>query len=287
MSAVAAEYTEYLARVQARTLAMIVSRVPAVLKSTAEYHLRGLSLTKGFRPALVFVTAKRLSLDYDYDDMVIRGVVVQLVHEASLIVDDILDQSPTRRGQRAVHMRAGRTLATCLAGFLNYLALTLVSYSPRLTQALADLVADLCVGEAEQQRGRTLPRPIPLAFWEHIAENDTGGMFRLAARLGGASDPLDPALRDLALLYHGLDDVSDLLAVGTLQGGKDADLRDNIPTLLHVFSPDRSYESLLAAVPDALAYLKPKLDFPPLGYTSFWLDLRAMHEQCQGATRDA
>jgi geranylgeranyl pyrophosphate synthase len=203
--------------------------IPSSLHAAAAYHLRTLHLTKAFRLRLFWRSVDLHCEDYDFDDMCRKGAALQLIHESTLIIDDILDRGQLRRGQRPVHIRFGRVIATSLAGWFSARALRVFSHSPRLVNLVSTLIENLAKAEALQWQYRLFPRPIDIGIWEDIALGDTGALFRFAVSIpgGNPSEEIDR----LAMVYHGLDDIEDKLNIGGLSGGGEADIRDNIPTI--------------------------------------------------------
>ncbi|NIZ40985.1 polyprenyl synthetase family protein [Entomospira entomophila] len=84
-----------------------------------ELLLRG---GKRWRPLSMMLTG--LSLGLKMDDILILASLVEIPHNASLIVDDIEDSSPLRRGKPAMHVLFGEDNAINSANFAYFLPLT-------------------------------------------------------------------------------------------------------------------------------------------------------------------
>lgn len=244
-----------------REVERAVSCRPQVHGRVLDYHLRALATTKGFRPALVQAFS-RLHADPDrrpaYGTLVQRAAALQLMHEGTLLADDVIDHSPLRRGQRAAHMRYGRIPACGAGGWLGVRAMQMCLDSRPVSEAILQALEDVTVAESLQWQARNYGRPIPLEVWQEIARGDTGALFRLAAVMAGWGwEELDRYVVPLTFLYHGLDDLQDLEdeAGSDLGGGRNADLRDDIPTLQTCFTAGRDEAALRATHDRCRAWL--------------------------------
>ena len=143
---------------------------------------------KYFRPVTVFACHHAMS-DGPVPARVLRSAAaVELLHNVSLIVDDILDRSRYRRGELSLH---------CRYGFLPALMTRATSASRRSTLVASDaysvrLLAELMqrLGAAECLQWRLRRRPLGVEDWRAIAGEDTGSMFEICARLGTRDDGL-------------------------------------------------------------------------------------------------
>jgi geranylgeranyl pyrophosphate synthase len=184
---------------------------------------------KYFRPVTVFacyhaITEKPLST------RVLRAAAaVELIHNVSLIVDDILDRSRYRRGELSLHCRYGFLPALMTAGYVGFGAPAMVASDAYSVRCLAELMQRLGAAECLQWRVRRQPQGVE--DWRGIAGEDTGSMFEICARLGAGNDRLRQYGRLLGTLYHGCDDVADVRGTTALGGGSEKDIVDGILTL--------------------------------------------------------
>ncbi|WP_433334701.1 polyprenyl synthetase family protein [Spirillospora sp. CA-294931] len=162
---------------------------------------------------------------HDTERTVRLGAVVELLHLASLVHDDVIDDAGTRRGGPAVHVVAGRELAV-LAG-LACLALAgteAAELGPDVDRAVSRTAAELALGEMLDVQ-RAFDAALPLEDYRLVVERKTGALFGLCCALGAASGGLSGervrALagfgRDLGVAFQILDDCLDLAPVA---GGK-------------------------------------------------------------------
>jgi geranylgeranyl pyrophosphate synthase len=154
---------------------------------------------------------------------------MELMHNMTLIIDDVLDESDERRGIPTVERRFGRLSALMSSGYLVADAFDAVGDDAFAVRHLSELLRRL--GAAECLQWRLRRQPLGIEDWRRIAGEDTGSMFEICAVLGARSERLRHYGHLLGVLYHGCDDVGDQRGLEALGGGGDEDLRDGILTL--------------------------------------------------------
>jgi geranylgeranyl diphosphate synthase, type I len=229
-----------------------------------------LSSSKYFRPLTIFACHRAVAKGPVPPPVMVSALALELFHNVSLAVDDLLDRSRYRRGRLTLHCRFGTLPAWMASGYLTAGGFDLVASDVYASQLLGELMQRLAVAECLQWRLRR--RPLGLKYWESIASEDTGSMFEICARLGTRDGRLGTFGRLLGMLYHGCDDVADVRGTTALGGGGKEDLRDGILTLpaaLAVRDPATAaifrapvngnaklfQARLAAALPDAERYL--------------------------------
>jgi geranylgeranyl pyrophosphate synthase len=183
---------------------------------------------KHFRPMTLFACHRAVH-DTPASEAVELAFAVELLHNMSLIVDDVLDGSDERRGVATVERRFGRLTALMASGYLVADAFDAFADDPFAVRHLAELLRRL--GAAECLQWRLRRRPLGVEDWRRIAGEDTGSMFEICAVLGARSERLRHYGHLLGVLYHGCDDVGDQRGLAALGGGGEEDLRDGILTL--------------------------------------------------------
>jgi geranylgeranyl pyrophosphate synthase len=171
------------------------------------------------------------------------AAAVELLHNVSLIVDDILDRSRYRRGELSLHCRYGFLPALMTAGYVGFAGSKLVASDAYCVRLLAELMQRL--GAAECLQWRLRRRPLGVEDWRAIAGGDTGTMFEICARLGTRDDSLSRYGLLLGTLYHGCDDVADVRGTTALGGGSEKDILDGILTLPAAVAMRRPSTALL------------------------------------------
>jgi geranylgeranyl pyrophosphate synthase len=184
---------------------------------------------KSFRPLTLFAVHRATLGGPPPSEAVELAFAVELVHNMSLIVDDVLDESPLRRGVATVHTGFGRLPALMSSGYLIADAFAAAAQDEFAVVHLAELLRRLAAAECLQWRLRR--RPLGTEDWRLIASEDTGSMFEICAVLGARSQSLRRYGQLVGILYHGCDDVADQRGVEALGGGGDEDIRDGILTL--------------------------------------------------------
>lgn len=197
------------------------------LRETFEWTFKGTQ--KHFRPLTLFACHRAVHGPSLPPQTVELAFVIELVHNMSLIIDDILDESAERRGIATIHAKFGRLPAMMASGYLVADAFASVADDPLAIHALSELIRRLGSAECMQWRLRRLP--LGLEDWHRIASEDTGSMFEICAVLGARSERLRQYGHFLGVLYHGCDDVGDQRGLEALGGGGEEDIRDGILTL--------------------------------------------------------
>ena len=184
---------------------------------------------KHFRPVTIFACYRSMVDKAPPDEVVTAAAGLELLHNVSLIVDDILDRSRYRRGNLSLHCRYGFLPGLMTSGYIMAAASKLVASDAYSVVLLAELMQRLGVAECLQWR---LRRPaLGTEDWRMIAGEDTGSMFEICARLGTRDNRLQKFGRSLGMLYHGCDDVADVRGTTALGGGSAKDIEDAILTL--------------------------------------------------------
>jgi geranylgeranyl pyrophosphate synthase len=183
---------------------------------------------KHFRPLTLFA-CHRATRHTPSSEAVAAAFAIELVHNMSLIIDDVLDSSMERRGMATVQGRFGHLPALMTSGYLVADAFDAVADDPFAIRLLSELLRRL--GAAECLQWRLRRRPLGVEDWRRIAGEDTGSMFEICAALGGRSERLRRYGHLVGVLYHGCDDVGDMRGLNALGGGGEEDIRDGILTL--------------------------------------------------------
>jgi geranylgeranyl pyrophosphate synthase len=230
-----------------------------------------LGRSKYFRPVTVFACSQAMIPGRIGADTTRAAMAIEMAHNVSLIIDDILDRSRYRRGILTLHCRFGMLPALMTAGYITAESFELSDNRPFIIRRLAELLKRLAAAESLQWRLRR--QPLGVEDWRTIAREDTGSMFEACACLGTGDERLRTYGQLLGMLYHGCDDVGDVRGAVALGGGGAEDLRDGILTLpaaiairdpevaLHFLNPTPSgMEVLLAKVGAALPVAERYLD---------------------------
>ena len=160
------------------------------------------------------------------DARILAAAVVELLHIASLLHDDVIDHASLRRGRATVNARWSNDVAILMADFLYSRAFSAAfeMLPPDMIAVLCDVAAVMCDGEMFQieKNGQLLSEE----DYGFIIECKTAELFSACGRLGGAISGAGEAAVD-ALTRYGrafgcafqiVDDVLDLTADPSLLG---------------------------------------------------------------------
>ena len=202
---------------------------------------------KRYRPLLLLLSA-RCGPNYAAQRPLLckLGAVIELIHMASLVHDDIVDDSPLRRGQATVQSRYGKDMAVYTGDLLLARTMKLV-FTEGLGQtgaALCETIERMCRGEIGQFDCRfRIDTPVE-RYLENIAGKSVA-LFETATRLGcqlagGSADTvrnLSRFGRHLGYLFQIRDDLLDFLSSEAREGKPiHVDFREGVFTLPVLFA---------------------------------------------------
>jgi len=172
---------------------------------------------KRIRPALVFLSGWQADGSV-LPDLVRVAAVVELVHLATLVHDDIMDEAEIRRGRRTASREYGPEAAVLLGDALFSHALHLAAQFPTTSvcQAVADSTRKVCAGEIIQTLRRGTAA-VSLADYRRIIDLKTAELFRVSCALGSELAQLPEGFvkaaacfgRQLGIAYQIYDDLAD------------------------------------------------------------------------------
>ena len=187
---------------------------------------------KGLRPALLLLSAGSTSpesLDWAGEALVRSAAAVELVHSASLIHDDVIDEAVRRRSAATVNRRFGTKTAILAGDILFIHAFDVLAELPgvaeerRLTllQLFANLTKRMCYGEMLEQQARKKPKSLNRDGYIAILEDKTAMLMSVScmcgALLAGGSEEIVENHRrfglNFGLAYQLADDYMDRDAV--------------------------------------------------------------------------
>ena len=202
------------------------------MREALEWQFLGGS--KYFRPLTIFAcyraSREGIGNPGPIPERILRSaLVIELFHNVSLIIDDIVDRSDTRRGRATMHTKFGNLGALMNSGYIVAEGYLQLGEDLQGIALFSELLKRLGIAEVMQWRLRR--QPLGVEDWRRIAGEDTGSMFEVCACLGDRSGELRTFGGLLGLLYHGCDDVGDVKGLAALGGGGEEDLRDGILTL--------------------------------------------------------
>lgn len=223
-----------------RELEQLVTTPSASLAAASRYLLRRGG--KRVRPALVMLSTAACGADPRI--ALRRACVVEWLHQTSLVIDDVLDEAPVRRGHRTLHAAAGAPFSALVAGFLLRAMAQAAQHEPEDSQQIllecATVLADgermeLSLASEGLTSGRT--------EYMRIIEAKTARLFSCAATLGalaaGAPKHKVKALgvfgKQVGIAFQIVDDMLDYAGdarqLGKLPGADHASRKVTLPLL--------------------------------------------------------
>ena len=236
-----------------RRVEQIDRRLEAVIEpiepGVLQQEVRQLTMAGGkrVRPAVAMLVCEACAGDADL--AVDVGVAVELVHTASLVIDDIIDRAPMRRGEESGWQRYGHGPAIVDSDALLGAAFELLRGTPVAMEQVATAMIQLGEGEAME----LLEPPRDEDSYIELARRKTGALFRAAAEVGAVAGGADAEVVDLfgayaesvGIAFQIRDDVLDRTA-GAEQLGKPTgqDVVMDRPSMVEV--TDRSPDEVTA-----------------------------------------
>jgi octaprenyl-diphosphate synthase len=173
---------------------------------------------KRIRPALAILTAGAVGTITDENIKI--GVVLELIHMATLVHDDIIDEATTRRKELTANAKWGNGMAVLLGDALFSHALLLATEFDDISinRKVGKASREVCEGEVIQSQ-RRFDLTLTKKDYFKIISMKTGALFAAAtgisANLSGADEEIEQALYDygmkLGTAYQIYDDCVDLV----------------------------------------------------------------------------
>ncbi len=208
----------------------------STITEIAEYLREGGG--KRIRPTLLLLAAR--ALGYSERGMIRLGAVVELVHTATLVHDDIIDAADTRRGRPSANTTWGNEKCV-LAGdwlYMQAFHIALEERNFKILDLLIRLTQQMVEGELLQIE--KLGRPVDESEYFDLIYRKTACLFSVSMQLGACLADADPIQEDalaqygraVGLAFQIVDDVLDLTATEEVLGKPVAsDLREGKTTL--------------------------------------------------------
>jgi octaprenyl-diphosphate synthase len=179
--------------------ASLDSHVPLVRK-VAEYIITGGG--KRLRPALVILSAR--ACRYEGEHHYTLAAVVEMIHTATLLHDDVVDESDLRRGHATANAMFGNAAAVLVGDFLYSRAFQLLVSlgSMRVLEILSNATNVIAEGEVLQLMNSG-NLDLDEAAYLGVIQRKTAKLFEAATQLGAVLGAADPA-REEALARYGM-----------------------------------------------------------------------------------
>src|SRR5215467_10332315 len=201
---------------------------------------------KRIRPALLLLAAKLFA--YQGRGAIRLGAVVEIIHTATLVHDDIIDDAQMRRGRPSANTQWGNSKCV-LAGdwlYMQAFKIAVQERNFRILDTLIDLTQQMVEGELLQME--KLGQLVSLDEYFDLIFRKTACLFSVCMRMGailaGAGAEQEEKLaqygRDLGMAFQIVDDVLDLTASeGVLGKPVASDLREGKVTMAVIHTLER------------------------------------------------
>jgi len=207
---------------------------------------------KRMRPMLILLTAKNFGRVSDVTQNAAVGL--ELLHTASLVHDDVVDESRERRGQASVNATYDNKVAVLVGDYILSTALLRVSLTDnqKIIQLLAELGRVLAAGEI-LQLSNIQNQELSEQIYYQIIRNKTAALFEACAKIGaisaGASE--DEVLasakfgQNIGMIFQIRDDIFDYFDSKEIGKPTGNDMMEGKLTLPVIYALNHSnYESM-------------------------------------------
>ncbi len=166
-------------------------------------------------------------------EIVPRLAAIELLHLATLIHDDLIDKSETRRGKRALHQKFGENKALLTGDFLYLKCFSLIKDQNELTEYFYKTLSKLCCGEMREINNQHKVVSVP--EYARTINGKTAALFSLcgAAALQNYTDSatLSTLCRRIGLWFQLNDDIKDCTVMGEKRY---SDFKNGVMTMPHI-----------------------------------------------------
>ncbi|NCC63096.1 MAG: polyprenyl synthetase family protein [Spirochaetia bacterium] len=174
------------------TILSVVQTSHGFIRPILTDHVQGMG--KMLRPAFVLITSELGP--HDRTEEAIRvAAVIELIHLASLVHDDIIDSAPKRRGKATIYSRIGAKQAVLAGDYLLAKAMLLATGKERgiNSSVVSNALSRLCESELDQDAGQGNFFISEHTYFRRIA-GKTASLFSLSCYAGVALQEADPIL---------------------------------------------------------------------------------------------
>lgn len=218
---------------------------------------------KRWRPLLLLLNALILGSDEAFEKALLLTPLVELPHNGSLIIDDIEDNSPLRRGELAVHTRYGVDISINAGNLLYYLPTLLldkceldVEVKFHIFQIYSTYMRRIHFGQGMDISWHNTPTFPPIESYELMCKMKTGCLAAMGAKIGAAIATKDLSViekagaigEEIGLYFQILDDCINLETgnPGKRRGDDIIENKKSLPLLLYAQKGEKERERLLS-----------------------------------------
>lgn len=211
---------------------------PAQLSAVVHYALS----QRGKRIRSTILTLSCEAVGGNLKQAIVPAVAIEMLHNTSLVMDDIIDHSETRRGKQTINSKWGNNMALIACDVMLSLAIREISKSDiNITKSMIHCVSDSMLRLAEGEALELEACDHTLDDYFKIADKKTASLFSAAAEAGalvgggdhGDVESLKQYGKNIGLAFQIQDDILDFTANKEHLGKPTfIDLKMNRPTLV-------------------------------------------------------
>ena len=215
---------------------------------------------KRLRPMLLLLTAK--ALEYQQDDHLVLAAVIEFIHTATLLHDDVVDESDLRRGKETANAVWGNAASVLVGDYLYSSAFEMMvrTNNMRVMEILSKTTTAIAEGEVLQLLNCNDPATTEEKYLEVISRK-TAILFSAATRLGAVIANADSAIEQgmaaygqhLGVAFQLIDDALDYTSSKD-ELGKNLgdDLAEGKPTLPLIYAIENGTKAQADVIIDAI-----------------------------------
>jgi len=205
---------------------------------------------KRLRPMLLTLCAN--ACGYQGQNHIPLAAIIEFIHTATLLHDDVVDESDLRRGQQSAHAVWGNAASVLVGDFLYSRSFQMMVGldSMRIMEVLAHTTNTISEGEVQQLLNMGDPEVDQHGYMQ-VIENKTAKLFEAACKLAAIISDQPAAIENALALYGNrlgaafqiADDVLDYTGdAGTMGKNAGDDLAEGKPTLPLILARERCTE---------------------------------------------
>jgi octaprenyl-diphosphate synthase len=247
-----------MARVDAAIREALTSEV-VLVNQVAEYIVG--SGGKRLRPLLLCLAARACGYQGPHHHAL--AAIIEFIHTATLLHDDVVDESDTRRGRDTAHAVWGNSAAVLVGDFLysRSFQMMVTLDDMRIMDILADTTNTIAEGEVLQLLNLGDPE-VSEAAYLRVIDNKTAKLFEAAGRLAAVVAGQDAEIQDALAIYGArlgrafqiADDLLDYAGEASSLGKNVGDdLAEGKPTLPLIIARERATSSEKALLDQAIS----------------------------------
>lgn len=182
------------------------------------------------------------------------ATVVEMFHIATLVHDDVIDDSRLRRGKETIQSKYGKEYAVYIGDYLFCICFKILASTASLQSIQLDskAMSRICLGEVEQLNSR-FQKEVSVKNYLKRISGKTAELFSLSLYIGAAESDCEPKLarlfwnigHNIGMAFQIIDDILDYTSSDE-ELGKEAghDLRDGVYTLPLIYALEKEPEDL-------------------------------------------